>query len=337
MRAYVVNEYAHPSKLPLSLDTPTPAPKVDEVIVDVYSAGLNYFDILQAQGKYQTQPPFPWVLGAEFAGKIAEDSPIPKGCPFKRGDRVFGSAQGCYADKVAAKANSLLPLPDNVSFDQGAGLYITWATSYEALVGRANLKAGEWILVHAAAGGVGIAAVQLAKAVGAKVIAAAGSSEKLDVCRRYGGADHAINYNNKDWPKEVMKLTGGKGVDVVYDPVGHVRDSLKCIAFKGRFLIIGFAGGSIPELKLNLVLLKNVSLIGLLWGNYSKLEPTRVVTVWKELLALLASNKVKPVMYSKIYPLEEMGQGLIALEQRKTWGKVIVHVKDENKRIAAKL
>ncbi|KIJ61313.1 hypothetical protein HYDPIDRAFT_96722 [Hydnomerulius pinastri MD-312] len=337
MRAYVVNEWLHPSKVTLVHDAPEPVPGPEDVIIDVYSAALNFFDILQSQGKYQVKPPFPFTLGAEFAGKIASNSPIPKGCPFKAGDRVFGSAQGSFADKVAAKWKAIMPLPDSLTFDQGAGLYITWPTSYEALLGRAELKPGETVLVNAAAGGVGIAAVQLAKALGAKVIAAAGSQSKLDICKQYGGADFTVNYTSPEWQKQVLQITGGKGVDVVYDPIGLVKDSLKCIAFKGRVLVIGFAAGSIENLPLNLVLLKNISILGLHWGLYTRMEPSRIPVVWKELLELFASGRAKPVIYSKVYSLEDAMAGLGALERRETWGKAIVHVRDEDRKAAAKL
>ncbi|KAG9316565.1 hypothetical protein JVU11DRAFT_2616 [Chiua virens] len=337
MRAYQLNECKHPSQLTLVQDVPEPVPGPEDVIVDVYSAGLNFFDILQAQGKYQVKPPFPFILGAEFSGRIARTSHIPEGCPFRPGDRVFGHAQGAYADRIAVNANKLLPLPDNLTFDQGAGLSITWPTSYEAIVGRAQLKAGETILVNAAAGGVGIAAVQLSKALGATVIAAAGSPTKLDVCKRYGGADYVVNYRNRDWQKQVLEFTGGKGVDVVYDPVGWIRESLKCIAFKGRALVIGFANGPIENLPLNIVLLKNVNIMGVFWGNYANKEPSRVTVVWKELLELFASGKVKPVNYTTVYPLSNAMEGLRALEQRETWGKVVVRIRDEEKTAIAKL
>ncbi|KAI9068311.1 alcohol dehydrogenase [Trametes sanguinea] len=338
MRAFVINEYAHPSKIPATASFPEPKAGKGQVLVDVYSAGLNYFDILQAQGKYQVQPPRPFVLGNEFAGKISADSPIPDGCPFRPGDRVFGGGQGAYAEKVAVPWQNLVPLPDNMSYDQGAGLYVTWPTSYEALVGRAELKAGEWVLVTASAGGVGIAAVQLAKALGAKVIAAAGSQEKLDISIRHGGADHGVNYSKDGWQKEVLKLTGGKGVDVVYDPVGLIRDSLKCIAWKGRAIVVGFAAGSIEKLPLNLVLLKNISIVGIHWGAYSRFEPARVPVVWRSLLDLFSSGRAKPIVYPETFPLERLADGLAALEKRKTWGKVIVHVRDsESSQERAKL
>jgi NADPH2:quinone reductase len=337
MRGYVINRYAHPKELTLSLDTPEPTPGPGEVLVEVYSAGLNFFDILQSQGKYQNQPPFPFVLGTELAGKIADNSPIPEGCPFKRGQRVFGSAQGSYADRVCANWVSLAPLPANMTFDQGAGIHITWPTAYEALAGRAELKAGEWVLVTAAAGGVGIAAVQLAKALGAKVIAAAGSQNKLDICKKYGGADYGVDYSKKEWQKEVLRITGGKGVDVVYDPVGLIADCLKCISWKGRALVIGFAAGKIEKLPLNLVLLKNISIVGLYWGAYYKKEPEHIPSVWDALFNLFASERVKPVIYTEIFPLEELSKGLGALERRETWGKAILHIKDERNGNMARL
>ncbi|KAH8107869.1 NAD(P)-binding protein [Cristinia sonorae] len=337
MRAAVVKAYAHPSKVPVVTDAPEPTPGKNDVIVDVYSAGLNFFDILQAQGKYQNQPPFPFTLGAEFAGRIAADSPIPRGCPYKPGQRVFGSGQGTYADKIAAPWNHLVPLPDNMTFDQGAGLFVTWPTSYEALVGRAELKAGEWLLVTASAGGVGIAACQIGKALGAKVIAAAGSEEKIEVSKKYGGADYGVNYKNPDWQKEVMKITGGKGVNVIYDPVGMIRDCLKFIAWKGRAIVVGFAGGEIEKLPLNLVLLKNISIVGIHWGAYSKHEPEHMTVVWQDLLKLLGSGRASPVTYTNVYPLERYADGLKELEERKTWGKAVVRIREDDTATKAKL
>ncbi|KZT72141.1 NAD(P)-binding protein [Daedalea quercina L-15889] len=337
MRAFVIREYAHPSKIALSQDAPEPKPAEDEVLVEIFSAGLNYYDILQSQGKYQVQPPFPFTLGSEFAGRIAANSPIPKGCPFKPGDRVFSAVQGAYADKLVARWRALLPLPASMTYDQGAGLFITWPTSYEALVGRAELKPGEWVLVTAAAGGVGIAAVQLAKALGAKVIAAAGSREKVDVAVRFGGADHGVNYRQPNWQKEVLELTGGKGVNVIYDPVGMIKDSLKCIAWKGRAIVVGFAAGQIEKLPLNLVLLKNIAVVGIHWGAYVKHEPKHIFEVHRAINELLASGRIKPVVYPQAFPLEQLADGLHLLEQRKTWGKVVVRIRDEKSGERAKL
>ncbi|TFK44713.1 hypothetical protein BDQ12DRAFT_673439 [Crucibulum laeve] len=337
MRAFIIKELAHPSKVSLSTDAPEPKTTDSQVLVDIYSAGLNFFDILQAQGKYQNKPPLPFTLGAEFAGKIAANSPIPKGCKYQPGDRVFGAQVGSFADKVAVDWQHLIPLPDAISFDQGAGLFVTWPTSYEALVGRAELKPGDWVLVTAAAGGVGIAAVQIAKALGAKVIAAAGSAAKLDVAKHYGGADYCVDYTKPGWQKEVLKITNGHGADIIYDPVGLINDSLKCIAWKGRALVIGFAGGTIEKVPMNLVLLKNVSLVGLHWGAYTPKEPSRIPQVWKAILDMFSSGRAKPVVYSEVYSLEKLVDGLAALERRETWGKAIVRIKEETTCERAKL
>ncbi|KAJ6593932.1 alcohol dehydrogenase [Mycena capillaripes] len=331
MKAFVVHELAHPSKIPVTTDWPAPKPKKNQILVDVYSAGLNFFDILQAQGRYQNKPPLPFVLGSEFAGRVSQDSPIPAGCPYKSGDRVFGSVLGSFAEKVAVDFNMVMPLPDSLTFDQGAGLFVTWPTSYEALVGRAKLQAGEWILVTAAAGGVGLAAVQLAKGLGAKVIAAAGSQEKLDIAERYGGADYTVNYTTPGWQKEVLKITNGKGADVIYDPVGMITDCLKCIAWKGRALVVGFAAGTVEKVPMNLVLLKNISLVGIHWGAYAIHEPRHMPTVYKTFLDLLTSGRVSPpVVYKEIYPLENLADGLRALENRQTWGKAVVKIMEES-------
>lgn len=326
MKALVITEYAHPSKIQLTRDAPEPVPTPgsDELLIDVHSTGLNFFDILQSQGKYQTQPPRPFVLGAEFAGTVAA---APPGSPYKPGDRVFGSSQGTFGERVVAKPINVLPLPDALSFDQGAGLFITYPTSYEALVGRGKLRAGEWLLVLAAAGGVGMAAIQIGKVLGARVIACA-SPSKLDVARTIGGADFVVDYTKDGWQKEVLKITSGRGADLVYDPVGRIRDALKCTVWGGRALVVGFAGGQIEKLPLNLVLLKNVSIIGIFWGSYQKNNPKRVGETWTELLELLASGRLKPVVYSGSYTLETLTQGLQDLEDRRTWGKAVVRVRE---------
>jgi NADPH2:quinone reductase len=230
---------------------------------------------------------------------------------------------------VSTKWSKLLPLPDALTYEQGAGLFVTWPTSYEALVGRAELKPGEWCLVTAAAGGVGIAAVQLAKALGAKVIAMAGSPSKIAVAKNQGGADFVLDYSKAGWQKEVMKITGGKGVDVIYDPVGMIKDCLKCIAWKGRALVVGFAGGEIEKLPLNLVLLKNISIVGIHWGVYYEKEPVYADKVWQDLLTMLQKKQVSPVVYDKVFTLDTLVEGLADLEKRKTWGKVICRIREE--------
>ncbi|CAG8706782.1 10979_t:CDS:2, partial [Acaulospora morrowiae] len=211
-----------------------------------------------------------------------------------------------------------------MSYEEAAGLSVTCPTSYAALVTRANLKKDEWCLVHAAAGGVGIAAVQIAKAIGAKVIAACGSEKKLTIAKRFG-ADYGINYNDKDWQKQVLKITAGHGVDVVYDPVGLIRASIKCIAWNGRLVVIGFVSGEIEKIPTNLILLKNISIWGLFWGAYAKYEPERIPEVWGELFKLLSTKKVRPVIYEKIYHgLDRVKDGLNAISGRETYGKVII-------------
>ncbi|KAJ7158221.1 alcohol dehydrogenase [Mycena crocata] len=337
MKAFVVHELVHPSKIALTTDWPVPKLGKNQIMVDVYSAGLNFFDILQAQGRYQTKPPLPFALGSEFAGKVSHGFPLPAGCPFKPGDRVFGaSQQGSYADKVAASFASFSRLKLTRKL---VGLFSTWPTSYEALVGRAKLEAGEWVLVTAAAGGVGLAAVQLAKALGAKVIAAAGSEDKLAITKKFGGADYTVNYTKPGWQKEVMEITNGKGADVIFDPVGMITDCLKCIAWKGRAIVVGFAGGTIEkagarpratEVPMNLVLLKNISVVGIFLGGYWVREPEHLPSVYKAFLDLLSSGRVSPpVVYKETFSFDKLADGLRALENRQTWGKVVVRIKEQ--------
>ncbi|KAF9521016.1 hypothetical protein BS47DRAFT_1335118 [Hydnum rufescens UP504] len=273
----------------------------------------------------------PFTLGAEYAGIVAADSPIPTGCPYKPGDRVFGQSQGAYAERIAADWTQSHLVPKGMSLDQASGVFLTWPTSYEALVGRGQLKPGDWVLVHAGAGGVGLSAVQIAKALGAKVIATAGSPTKLEVCKRFGGADFVLDYRKKGWQTEVMKITGGRGADIIYDPVGLIRDSLKCIAWKGRAIVIGFVAGDIEKLPLNLVLLKNISIVGLHWGAYLKYDETRIPEVWDEIFKLFESKRVVPVVYPEVFRgLESIPRGLQAIERRDSWGKVAVRLRDDD-------
>lgn len=256
---------------------PTPELTAGCVIVDVYFAGTNFYDILLISGKYQEKPELPFVPGSEFSGVISRVNPDEK--EWKVGERVYGSLLGAYAEKILVPVQKLRRIPSGMTMEQvqfayilnpcsifkAAGFGVTYPTSYLALVQRANLKAGETLLVHAAAGGVGSAAAQIGKALGAKtVIGTAGSAEKLQVVKTLAKADHAINYKEQDFVEEVKKLTNGKGVNVIYDPVGgEVFDkSLRCIAWSGRAIVVGFAGGNIPSIKMNRVLLKNCALIG---------------------------------------------------------------------------
>ncbi|KAI5297674.1 hypothetical protein KEM55_004394 [Ascosphaera atra] len=337
MRGIQVTEYVKgPSELKVT-EIPGLKPSPDKYLVTVHTAGTNFFDILQIQGKYQNQPPFPWTAGVEFAGTVVATPTAPKGGQqpkFRVGDRVFGACQGAYATQVLVEEPSLLPMPTNFSFEDAAGLFITVPTSYGALVTRANVKAGEWVLVHAAAGGVGLAAVQIAKAFGAIVIATAGTERKRQVARSFG-ADYVVDYSDKKWPEVVKKLCAEKrqgngkgGVDIVYDPVGMIEASLKCVTWNARLLVIGFAAGKIEKVALNRVLLKNVSIVGLHWGAYTKFEEETIPVVWQGIFDLIQQGKFRGTTFTdrSFNGLESVPRALEALGGRETWGKVVVKV-----------
>lgn len=268
------------------------------------------------------------MAGAEFAGVVLATPASAKAPRFPVGSRVFGAGQGSYAHKVCATEVQLLPVPAGWSFRDAAGLFVTAPTSYGALVLRAGVRAGDIVLVHAAAGGVGLAAVQIAKAFGTTVIATAGTPRKREVAKAYG-ADHVVDYRDDKWPEIVKKLTpGGRGVDIVYDPVGLVDKSTKCIAWNGRILVIGFAAGTIEKVAMNKVLLKNISLVGLHWGAYSVFEKESIPVVWKGIMDLVAQGKFKGTVYSDqdFVGLESIPAALVALGGRESWGKVVVEV-----------
>ncbi len=300
----------------------------------MHASSTNFFDLLQIAGKYQYQPPFPWVAGHEFAGIITAlpTSPAKSQPPkFKIGDKVFGAAQGAYSQVVCTPEDLMKPLPDGWDLFSAAGLYSTMPTSYGALVTRAKIKAGDWVLVHAAAGGVGLAAVQIAKAFGAKVIATAGTAQKLEVAKAFG-ADYGINYREENWPDQVKKITP-KGVDIVYDPVGLIDKSMKCIAWNGRLVVIGFVGGQIESIRTNKILLKNISVMGLHWGAYKINEPEEIEEVWKGLFELFEQKKVRGTNYTdkEYVGLESVPQALQDLGARDTWGKVVIKVPQEGR------
>lgn len=275
MRAIQVSKYvSSPPDLQVST-LPDLQPHQSKYLIAIHAAGTNFFDLLQIRGKYQNQPPLPWISGVEFAGTVLAVPNSSPGPRYKVGDRVFGAQQGAYATQILVPEDSLLPVPESWTFEDAAGLHVTAPTAYGALVVRAHTQPGEWVLVHAGAGGVGLSAVQVAKALGATVIATASTQRKRDVCLQFG-ADFALDYakdGGKAWPQEVIDLckakrtgNGQKGVDVVFDPVGMVDLSLKCVAWNARLVVIGFAAGQIEKVALNRVLLKNVSLVGLHWG-----------------------------------------------------------------------
>ncbi|CVK83547.1 NADPH2:quinone reductase [Fusarium proliferatum] len=331
MRGIQITEYLKgPDQLTVS-DLPDPKPTDNEYLIQVHAAAANFFDILQIQGKYQNQPPFPWIAGAEFAGTVVA---TPKGSSnpkFPVGSRVFGASQGAFATKIKAKEETLLPVPDGWSFKEAAGLFVTAPTSYGALVVRAGVKKGDYVLVHAAAGGVGLAAVQVAKAFGATVIATASTQHKLDIAKSYG-ADHVISYNDATWPAKVKALTPkSRGVDIVYDPVGLIDLSTKCTAWNGRILVIGFAAGKIEKVAMNKVLLKNISIVGLHWGAYSIHERETIPKVWNGIMDLVKQGKLRGTEYTdeEFVGLERTGAALKALGGRGTWGKVVIKIPEE--------
>lgn len=312
---------------------PDPAPKPNEYLIAIRAAATNFFDLLQIRGKYQHQPPLPWVAGAEFSGVVlaVPSKPRSGSNKFKVGDAVFGASQGSFATKIVATEEKLRMVPKGWSFFDAAGLFVTAPTSYAGLVTRANLRKGEWVLVHAAAGGVGLAAVQIAKALGAVVVATAGSAHKLEVAKSFG-ADHVVSYRDSDWPEQVKKLTPkGRGVDIVYDPVGLIAQSMKCTAWNGRLLVIGFAAGEIEKMATNRILLKNVSVVGLHWGAYAINEPEVQDKVWEELFVLMESGKLKGTCFTdrEYVGLETLPDALEALGGRDSWGKVVVKVPEE--------
>jgi len=322
MRAVVVDRWMEPSELAVR-QVPDPETSPGTLEVEVRAAGCNFFDILMARGQYQVKPPFPFIPGAELAGVVRTVGSDVRG--FTPGDRVLAAVPlGAFAELAAVPARAAMRMPEGMSFEEGAAFPIVYPTSYAGLVFRAALQRGENLLVHAAAGGVGIAAVQIGKALGARVIATAGSPEKLEVARR-AGADVVIDYASGDWVDAVKQATEGRGADVIYDSVGgDVTDgSLKCIAWNGRLLVIGFASGRIPEVKLNRVLLKNISLVGLHWGAHAMYEPARIGETFDALFALLAEGKIRPLVY-RTYGLDELPDALAALGSRRSWGKVIV-------------
>ncbi len=322
MRAWRAHAYG-PYRDVLQLDEiDAPEPPDDGVVVRVAAASLNFPDLLSIAGKYQVKAPLPFVPGIEAAGTVAVAGPKSR---WKVGDRVIASSLwGAFAEQLAVPDGSLFAIPDAMPDDEAAALLVTYQTSYFALIHRASLQRGETLLVHGGAGGVGISAIQIGKALGATVIATAGSDDKLDICKK-AGADHAINYKDDDFVAAVQKLTGGRGADVVYDPVGgDVFDrSLKCIAWEGRLLVIGFASGRIPEVAANKILLKNISIIGLFWGAYMIRDPQKIRDAHDAILALYAGGKIKPLVWRRM-PFAELPDALGALESRASHGKIVV-------------
>ncbi len=322
MKAVLCKAYGAPEDLVLE-DVAEPVPGEGEVLVDVKATALNFPDVLMIAGKYQSQPPFPFSPGGEIAGTVLETGSGVR--EFAPGDKVFGGVgHGGFAERVAVSARSLQPLPDSMSFVEASGISTTYGTSYYALQQRAALQPGETLLVTGAAGGVGIAAVQLGKAMGARVIAAASSEQKLSVAKD-SGADELIDYSDGQLKDKVKALTGGKGADVIYDPVGGALfdQCLRCINWYGRILVIGFAAGDIPKAPINLILLKSCQVVGVFYGAWSARAPDENRANFRDILAFHAAGKIKPVV-GGVHPLENYAEALNDLAQRRAIGKIVV-------------
>lgn len=322
MKALVCRQWGLPETLVLE-DRTDPVAGPGQAVIRVHAAGVNFPDALVIQNKYQFTPELPFIPGSECAGVVES---VAAGVErVKVGDRVIAVIQsGAFAERVAAAADALTPLPDDVDFATGAAFLLTYGTAYHALADRAALKTGETLLVLGASGGVGIAAIEIGKALGARVIAGASSPEKRNVCREHG-ADEVIDYGVADFRSVLTALTAGKGVDVVFDPVGgpFTEAALRNCAWRGRHLIIGFANGEIPRLPANLTLLKGCSLIGVFWGRYVKTEPSAWASDLKTLFGWLREGRVRPHVAQR-YPLERAAEALAALLAREALGKLVI-------------
>jgi NADPH:quinone reductase len=322
MKAVLCKEFGPVDQLVVE-DVPSLTAGPGQVVISVKACGINFPDGLIVQGKYQTKPPLPFSPGLEVAGIVKE---LGEGVTdLKVGQRVIGfPGVGGLAEEVALPSWLCFPMPDSMSFADGAGFLITYATSHHALKPRGRLQPGETLLVLGAAGGVGLTAVELGKVMGAKVIAAASSDEKLALTKEYG-ADEVINYTAENLRDRLKAITGGKGVDVVYDPVGGelAEPAVRSLAWLGRFLVIGFAAGDIPRIPLNLLLLKSSSLVGVYWGAALKADPKAGREDVAELLQWYAEGKLKPCI-SATFPLDHAAEAILEVTSRRTKGKVVV-------------
>ena len=323
MKAVVCREHGLPDKLELATDWPEPEVGEHDILIEVKAAGLNFPDVLIIQGKYQMQPDMPFIPGGECAGVVAAVG--EKVSRFKVGDKVISAGgSGAFCQKIAVHELGAFPMPDGLDFEQAAGVCITYFTSYYALKQRADLQPGETLLVLGAAGGVGTSAIELGKQMGAKVIAAASTDEKLELCKQLG-ADEVINYSKENLKDAVKALTGGKGVDVVYDPVGgdYAEPAIRGMAWNGRYLVIGFASGPIPKIPLNLTLLKGCSVVGVFWGRFVGEEPEVNLANIEALWELFSSGKISPVVTDS-FPIEQYEAAFNCMMERRARGKVII-------------
>ena len=324
MKALTCVEHGMADKLKLVDNWPEPELGENDVMIEVKAAGLNFPDVLIIQGKYQIQPDMPFIPGGECSGVVtAVGSAVTR---FKAGDDVLSmGASGAFCGTIAANEHAVFPMPKGLSYEQAAGISITYFTSYYALKQRANIQPGETLLVLGAAGGVGTTAIELGKMMGARVIAAASTAQKLELCKSLG-ADELINYSEVSLKDAVKELTGGKGVDVVYDPVGgdYAEPAVRSMAWKGRYLVIGFASGPIPKIPLNLALLKGCSIVGVFWGRFSGEEPQEHLKNIEELWELFAAGKLNPVVTDS-FSIEQYEEAFNCLIERRARGKVILN------------
>src|SRR5262245_5311045 len=324
MKAWRVNEWCEPDQMEFA-DIPAPEPKPGEIRIENRAAALNFFDILLIQGKYQSKPPRPFTPGSEVAGVV--DAVGEGNSGFKIGDRVQAMATGgTYCEHSTPPAGKAFRIPDSMSFEEAAAMIVIYQTSYFALTHRTRIKPGEWLLVHAGAGGVGSSAIQIGKVLGARVIATASGEEKMQFCLSQG-AEHALNYSDANWVDQVKQITGGRGADVIYDPVGGeiFELSTKCVAPEGRLLVIGFAGGAIPSIAANRILLKNMSVVGVYWGGYLEHYLEYMREAQEALFKMYEAGQIKPVV-SQTFALDGAVEALNALATRKTVGKVVLEV-----------
>jgi len=324
MKAILCEKLGLPSDL-VYREVQDPVPGDNEVVVQVKACAINFPDTLIIQGKYQFRPDLPFSPGSDLSGVVHAIGSNVKN--FKIGDEVFGVVRfGGMAEKVVVNKKMLFPKPPNISFANAASFLYAYGTSYHALKDRARLKEGETITILGASGGVGIAAVELAKLIGARVIACASTDEKLALCKKYG-ADELIKYTEEDLKQRIKELTDGRGTDVVYDPVGSsfTEAALRATAWKGRYLVVGFAAGDIPKIPLNLPLLKGCQIVGVFWGRFTQENPSQNMGNSLQIMQWLNEGKIKPHIY-KTYSLENAPKALEEMMNRRVMGKVVVQI-----------
>jgi len=322
MKAILCTHFGTPDELELA-DIPEPKAGPGEAVVRIKAAALNFFDLLIIAGKYQHKPPFPFSPAAEFAGVVESIGAGVTG--FAPGDRVIGwTGWGAARKRIAAGAAQLAKLPDNLDFERAAGLIVTYATTLYGLRERGQLKPGETLVVLGATGGVGLAAIEIGKIMGARVIACASSDEKLAFAKAHG-ADETVNYASDDLREALKRLGGARGIDVVYDPVGgqYTEPALRSLGWEGRYLVVGFAAGDIPKIPLNLVLLKSCDIRGVLWGAWTLRDPKGQAALMKDIAAWCAEGKLSAHVHA-VYPLAETASALKAIADRKAMGKIVL-------------